>query len=356
MKRKFSKILENPTTTFMPRKQLVSLLKEQNYVLSDETKGALDEYINANLVESTDGSGSVSLTEGVEYSSEGIPIKGPSGGSGRSITKLRGGIDNRAFSILLAMDIGGASNQEILSGIETMRYTGTLDSKTFSALLKAQENLSKEQFKEMRDIRDTFNEKVAPQIDDLIASIDSFERTGDEEALFVGDDKIPLFTKINAIYRQPAVQQMFRSADAQGRVPPHFSDQRTYLHHLDVALQRMIAQMSNNRNFFEFLKGVGGLPDGFSVDPLDPNAFRLKAVYEDGASYSYNDIYGPRGIRKSGGPKIKEFQLQTLDGRDLEGAIQIADLADALGRITGGTAMEPRSIINRFEQSAFLYR
>ena len=59
---------------------------------------------------------------------------------------------------------------------------------------------------------------------------------------------------------------------------------------------------------------------------------------------------------KSGGPKIKEFQLQTLDGRDLEGAIQIADLADALGRITGGTAMEPRSIINRFEQSAFLYR
>ena len=356
MNRKISKILENPTTTFMPRKQLVSLLKEQNYVLSDETKGALDEYINANLVESTDGSGSVSLTEGVEYSSEGIPIKGPSGGSGRSITKLRGGIDNRAFSILLAMDIGGASNQEILSGIETMRYTGTLDSKTFSALLKAQENLSKEQFKEMRDIRDTFNEKVAPQIDDLIASIDSFERTGDEEALFVGDDKIPLFTKINAIYRQPAVQQMFRSADAQGRVPPHFSDQRTYLHHLDVALQRMIAQMSNNRNFFEFLKGVGGLPDGFSVDPLDPNAFRLKAVYEDGASYSYNDIYGPRGIRKSGGPKIKEFQLQTLDGRDLEGAIQIADLADALGRITGGTAMEPRSIINRFEQSAFLYR
>jgi hypothetical protein len=114
--------------------------------------------------------------------------------------------------------------------------------------------------------------------------------------------------------------------------------------------------MSNERNFFEFIKGVGGLPDGFATDGLDMNAFRLKAVYEDGASYSYNDVYGPRGVRKSGGPKIASFQLQTLDGRDLGGEIEIADLVDALGRISRGTAMEPRSIINRFEQSAFLYR
>ena len=356
MNRKISKILENPTTTFMPRKQLVSLLKEQKYVLSDETKGALDEYINANLVESTDGSGSVSLTEGVEYNSEGIPIKGPSGGSGRSITKIRGGIDNRAFSILLAMDIGGASNADILSGIETMRYTGTLDSRTFQALITAKENLSTEQYKEMQDIRKTFNKEVIPEIDNVIAAITNYERTEDDEAFFVGDDKTPIFTKINAIYRQPAIQQMFRSADAQGKVPAHFRDQRTYLHQLDVSLQRMIAKMSNNRNFFEFLKGVGGLPDGFATDPLDPNAFRLKAIYDDGASYRYDEVYGPRGIRKSGGPKIASFQLQTLDGRNLGGEIEIADLVDALGRITGGTAMEPRTIINRFEQSAFLYR
>ena len=149
---------------------------------------------------------------------------------------------------------------------------------------------------------------------------------------------------------------MFRSADAQGRVPAHFSDQRTYLHQLDVSLQKTIAKMSNDRNFFEFLKGVGGLPDGFATDPLDPNAFRLKAIYEDGASYSYNDVYGPRGIRKSGAPRIASFQLQTLDGRDLGGEIEINNLVDALGRISGGNAMEPRSIINRFEQSAFLYR
>lgn len=356
MNRKISKILENPTTTFMPRKQLVSLLKEQNYVLSDETKGALDEYINANLVESNDGSGSVSLTEGVEYNSEGIPIKGTSGGSGRSITKIRGGIDNRAFSILLAMDIGGASDQDVLGAIETMRYTGTLDSKSFQAILKAKENLSAEQYKEMKDIRDTFNSKVAPEIDNVITFLESYNPNEDDEGFYVGDDKIPLFTKINAIYRQPAVQQMFRSADAQGRVPAHFSDQRTYLHQLDVGLQKMIAKMSNDRNFFEFLKGVGGLPDGFATDPLDPNAFRLKAIYSDGASYRYNDVYGPRGIRKSDGPKIASFQLQTLDGRDLGGAIEINNLVDALGRITGGTAMEPRTIINRFEQSAFLYR
>jgi hypothetical protein len=356
MNRKISKILENPTTTFMPRKQLVSLLEEQNYVLSDETKGALDEYINANLVENNDGSASVSLTEGVEYNSEGIPIKGPSGGSGRSVTKIRGGIDNRAFSILLAMDIGGATNQDILGAIETMRYTGTLDSKTFQAIINAKENLSAEQYKEMKDIRDTFNDKVAPRIDNLITNFDKYAETEDDEFFYVGDDKTPIFTEINAIYRQPAVQQMFRSADAQGRVPAHFSDQRTYLHQLDVALQRTIAKMSNERNFFEFIKGVGGLPDGFATDGLDMNAFRLKAVYEDGASYSYNDVYGPRGVRKSGGPKIASFQLQTLDGRDLGGEIEIADLVDALGRISRGTAMEPRSIINRFEQSAFLYR
>jgi hypothetical protein len=357
MNRKISKILENPTTTFMPRKQLVSLLKEQKYVLSDETKGALDEYINANLVESTDGSGSVSLTEGVEHNSEGIPIKGPSGGSGRSITKIRGGIDNRAFSILLAMDIGGASNADILSGIETMRYTGTLDSKTFQALITAKENLSTEQYKEMQNIRETFNKEVIPDVDNVIAAIANYERTEDDEILFnIGDNGNPLFTEINRIYRQPAIQQMFRSADAQGKVPAHFRDQRTYLHQLDVSLQRMIAKMSNNRNFFEFLKGVGGLPDGFATDPLDPNAFRLKAIYEDGASYKYDEVYGPRGIRKSGGPKIANFQLQTLDGRDLGGEIEIANLVDALGRITGGTAMEPRTIINRFEQSAFLYR
>ena len=357
MNRKISKILENPTTTFMPRKQLVSLLEEQNYVLSDETKGALDEYINANLVESNDGSGSVSLTEGVEYNSEGIPIKGPSGGSGRSVTKIRGGIDNRAFSILLAMDIGGASNQDILGAIETMRYTGTLDSRTFQAIINAKENLSTEQYKEMQNIRKTFNKEVIPDIDNVIAAINNYERTEDDEILFnIGDNGNPLFTEINRIYRQPAIQQMFRSADAQGKVPAHFRDQRTYLHQLDVSLQRMIAKMSNNKNFFEFLKGVGGLPDSFATDPLDPNAFRLKAIYEDGASYSYNDVYGPRGIRKSGGPKIASFQLQTLDGRDLGGEIEIADLVDALGRITGGTAMEPRTIINRFEQSAFLYR
>ena len=356
MNRKISKILSNPKTTFTPRKQLVSLLKEQKYVLSDETKGALDEYINANLVENNDGSGSVSLTEGVEYNSEGIPIKGPSGGSGRSVTKIRGGIDNRAFSILLAMDIGGASNADILSGIETMRYTGTLDSKTFQALITAKENLSTAQYKEMQDIRDTFNTKVAPEIDKVITFLESYNPDEDDEGFYVGDDKIPLFTEINRIYRQPAIQQMFRSADAQGRVPAHFSDQRTYLHQLDVSLQKTIAKMSNDRNFFEFLKGVGGLPDGFATDPLDPNAFRLKAIYEDGASYSYNDVYGPRGIRKSGAPRIASFQLQTLDGRDLGGEIEINNLVDALGRISGGNAMEPRSIINRFEQSAFLYR
>ena len=356
MNRKISKILENPTTTFMPRKQLVSLLKEQKYVLSDETKGALDEYINANLVESTDGSGSVSLTEGVEYNSEGIPIKGPSGGSGRSVTKIRGGIDNRAFSILLAMDIGGASNQDILGAIETMRYTGTLDSKTFQAIINAKENLSTAQYEEMKDVRDTFNDKVAPRIDNLITNFDKYAETEDDEFFYVGDDKTPIFTEINAIYRQPAVQQMFRSADAQGRVPAHFSDQRTYLHQLDVSLQKTIAKMSNDRNFFEFIKGVGGLPDGFATDGLDMNAFRLKAVYEDGASYKYTDVYGPRGVRKSGAPKIASFQLQTLDGRDLGGAIEINNLVDALGKISRGTAMEPRSIINRFEQSAFLYR
>ena len=208
----------------------------------------------------------------------------------------------------------------------------------------------------MQDIRKTFNKEVIPEIDNVIAAITNYERTEDDEAFFVGDDKTPIFTKINAIYRQPAIQQMFRSADAQGKVPAHFRDQRTYLHQLDVSLQRMIAKMSNNRNFFEFLKGVGGLPDGFATDPLDPNAFRLKAIYDDGASYRYDEVYGPRGIRKSGGPKIASFQLQTLDGRNLGGEIEIADLVDALGRITGGTAMEPRSIINRFEQSAFLYR
>ena len=356
MNRKISKILENPTTTFMPRKQLVSLLKEQKYVLSDETKGALDEYINANLVENNDGSASVSLTEGVEYNSEGIPIKGPSGGSGRSVTKIRGGIDNRAFSILLAMDIGGASNQDILGAIETMRYTGTLDSKTFQAIINAKENLSTAQYEEMKDVRDTFNDKVAPRIDNLITNFDKYAETEDDEFFYVGDDKTPIFTEINAIYRQPAVQQMFRSADAQGRVPAHFSDQRTYLHQLDVSLQKTIAKMSNDRNFFEFIKGVGGLPDGFATDGLDMNAFRLKAVYEDGASYKYTDVYGPRGVRKSGAPKIASFQLQTLDGRDLGGAIEINNLVDALGKISRGTAMEPRSIINRFEQSAFLYR
>ena len=82
----------------------------------------------------------------------------------------------------------------------------------------------------------------------------------------------------------------------------------------------------------------------------------FKDIYEDGASYSYNDVYGPRGIRKIGAPRIASFQLQTLDGRDLGGEIEINNLVDALGRISGGNAMEPRSIINRFEQSAFLYR
>ena len=238
-----------------------------------------------------------------------------------------------------------------------MRYTGTLDSRTFQAIINAKENLSTEQYKEMQNIRKTFNKEVIPDIDNVIAAISNYERTEDDEILFnIGDNGNPLFTEINRIYRQPAIQQMFRSADAQGRVPAHFRDQRTYLHQLDVSLQRMIAKMSNSRNFFEFLKGVGGLPDSFATDPLDPNAFRLKAIYDDGASYRYDEVYGPRGIRKSGGPKIASFQLQTLDGRNLGGAIEIGDLVDALGRITGGTAMEPRTIINRFEQSAFLYR
>ena len=366
MNKMIATILENPDD-FSPARanqNIHKLLKEADYPLSEKTKERIDNYIDANLVAGKGGqNATVKLTDqDIKFDSDGVQTSAPANSvTGRSLTKVKSGIDNRAFSILLAMDTGDAnfknraSDDIVRTSIETMRYTGTLDTETFKAVLKAKENLSKAKFDAIKDNRERFLEEVAPAIENMITGATKYLADFDTEELFMGDEKNPFFIEYNKIHRNVAVQEIFNSADINGKVAPEYQDLRNYLRHLDLTVQNVIARVANEENFIEWVKSGGKLPDGFSTDPMQPNAFRLKAVYSDGTSKQYNEIFNRFGRRFKDAPSIKHFQLQSLTGEDLGGKIEYGDLVSALDEITDGVAVDPTTLINRLEMSGFTY-
>ena len=365
MNKMIATILENPDD-FSPARanqNIHKLLKEANYPLSEKTKERIDNYIDANLVAGKGQNATVKLTDqDIKFDSDGVQTSAPANSvTGRSLTKVKSGIDNRAFSILLAMDTGDAnfknraSDDIVRTSIETMRYTGTLDTETFKAVLKAKENLSKAKFDAIKGNRERFLEEVAPAIEGMITSAAKFNANGDTAELLIGDEKNPFFIEYNKIHRNVAVQEIFNSADVNGKVAPEYQDLRNYLRHLDLTVQNLVARVANEEDFIEWIKGAGKLPDGFSTDALQPNAFRLKAVYADGASKKYTEIFNRFGRRFQDAPDISHFQLQSLTGEDLGGKIEYGDLVKALNEITDGVAVDPTTLINRFEMSGFTY-
>ena len=366
MNKMIATILENPDD-FSPARanqNIHKLLKEADYPLSEKTKERIDNYIDANLVAGKGGqNATVKLTDqDIKFDSDGVQTSAPANSvTGRSLTKVKSGIDNRAFSILLAMDTGDAnfknraSDDIVRTSIETMRYTGTLDTETFKAVLKAKENLSKAKFDAIKDNRERFLDEVAPAIENMITGATKYLADFDTEELFMGDEKNPFFIEYNKIHRNVAVQEIFNSADINGKVAPEYQDLRNYLRHLDLTVQNVIARVANEENFIEWVKGAGKLPDGFRTDPLNPNAFRLKAVYSDGTSKKYTEIFNRFGRRFKDAPGISHFQLQSLTGEDLGGKIEYGDLVSALDEITDGVAVDPTTLINRLEMSGFTY-
>ena len=343
-------ILENPNKTFKPIERLADLLKDSDYELSESTRAGLDEYINANLVQnSTKGGASLKLHPETKVDPNGNVISSPGLGKGRGSGRVRSQIDNRAFSILVALEANDKiTGQQALNLMETMRYTGTLDTNMLQAMINDKSNLSAEQLKQIGSTLTDFNKIAKAEIDPIIENMDKYFISNDIEDLGM------LFTDYNKIYRNLSVQQILGSADATGQINPVFSGAATILDQMNKKMLGLVAKESNDDTWISWLFSGGRIAEGQAFDPFNPNALRIKAVYADDASYSYSDLFDSNGNRKTGQPPVKEFKLQTLSGEDVGGTISYADAIKALEKLDA-PGSNPTTLISRLEQQSFLY-
>ena len=349
---KIAKILESPDTYFQPVESIAKLLEEADYELSEETRAGLDEYINANLVSRTDGGAIVKLTSDVRTDNNGNQTNATGLGS-QSNAQTRSKIDNRAFSILLSLEANGKlSGDQILTLMETMRYTGTLDTKMLNAMIEEKKNLSAEVLKRKNDVLDNFNSLVDKEngINAQIARFEAHRASGDAGNL---QDFV---THYNAIYRDLSVFEILNSVNpATGQIDPKFRGAAVILDQLNVGMLGAIAIESNDENFIEWLTSAGKATEGEAFDPFDPSGLRIKAIYADDATYTYEQLFNERGQRKQDQPPVKAFQLVTLDGRPVGGEITRENLASTLDKLEA-PGRNPQFIMSRFEQQSFLSR
>jgi len=346
-------ILENPNKTFKPVERLANLLKDSDYELSESTRAGLDEYINANLVQNpTKGGASLKLHPETKLDSEGNVINTPGLGKGKGSGRVRSQIDNRGFSILVALEANNKiTGEQALDLMETMRYTGTLDTNMLQAMISDKSNLSAEQLRQIGSTLTDFNKIAKAEIDPLIANMDSYLASGDIEDF--GDTSI--FTTYNQIYRDLSVQKILNSTDATGQINPVFSGAAVILDQMNKKMLGLIAKESNDDTWISWLFSGGRIAEGQAFDPFNPNALRIKAVYADDASYSYSDLFDTKtGRRKDNQPPVKEFKLQTLSGEDVGDTISYADVIKALDKLEA-FGQNPTTIISRLEQQSFLY-
>jgi hypothetical protein len=349
---KIAKILENPDTYFQPIESIAKLLEEADYELSEETRAGLDEYINANLVPKNDGGAIVKLNQNVRTDSDGNQTNAPGLGA-QSNAQVRSKIDNRAFSILLSLEANGKlSGEQMTTLMETMRYTGTLDTKMLNAMIQEKKNLSTAVLNRQNDILNNFNKLVGKEngINDQIAKFEAHRASGD-----VGNLE-NFITHYNAIYRDLSVFEILNSVDpATGKIDPKFGGAAVILDQLNVGMLGAIALESNDRNFIEWLTSAGSATEGEAFDPFNPSGLRIKAIYANDATYTYDQLFNERGQRKQDQPPVKEFALVTLDGREVGGRISRQDLSSTLDKLEA-PGRNPQFIMSRFEQQSFLSR
>ena len=236
--------------------------------------------------------------------------------------------------------------------METMRYTGTLDTKMLNAMIEEKKNLSAELLKRKNDVLDNFNSLVDKEngINDQIARFEAHRASGD-----VGNLE-NFITHYNAIYRDLAVFEILNSTDpATGKIDSKFRGAAVILDQLNVGMLGAIALESNDKNFREWLFGGGSATEGEAFDPFDPSGLRIKAIYADDATYTYGQLFNEKGQRKQGQPPVKAFQLVTLDGRPVGGQISREDLASTLDKLKA-PGRNPQFIMSRFEQQSYLSR
>ena len=349
-------IIENPTKFYAPVKKIAKLLEDSDYELSEYTKSRLDEYINANLVTNTKtGGGSLKLHPETELDENGNFASSP--GLGKNAAKARTEIDNRVFTILTALEAQKKlDGKQILDLMEVARYTGTLDTGMYQAMLNEKATLSRAEIDRLNNIQTDFMDLAKKEEKGafaLIRKMDQYSIDREEEGLGL------LFTDYNEIYSNPVVYDILSSADpATGELNPRFKPLGHILHQLNVKFLGLISKLANSPTWAEWF-GSGGQPgEDSAFDPLNPTQIRIKANYARGQTPKYKDLFDRRGVRKLGQPPVESFQLETLSGEPVGGTITRQDLEQALRELKeAGVApgTDPRTLMSKFEQQSFLY-